>query len=83
MSEIEPIYRMRYEDGADPIEVAVDAVVIELEVRNAVILGEIQEGHAVTLLDQGDEPYARRIVARLLNAGWTPPAIPLDSRRIS
>ncbi len=75
MSDIEPIYRMRYENGADPIEVAVDAVVIELEVRNAVLLGEVKHGHACTLLDQGDEPFARRIVAKLLNAGWTPPQV--------
>lgn len=75
MTGIEPIYRMRYEDGADPIEVAVDAVVIELDARNAVLLGEVKYGNPITLLDQGDEPWARRIVARLLNAGWTPPQI--------
>ena len=75
MTDIEPIYRIRYESGMDPIEVAVDTVVTELEIRKAVILGEIKHGHAATLLDQGDEPFARRIVARLLNAGWTPPAV--------
>jgi hypothetical protein len=75
VTDIEPIYLMRYENGADPIEVAVDAVAIELEVRNAVILGEIKYGHACTLVDQSDDAYARRIVAKLLNAGWTPPQV--------
>lgn len=83
MTDIEPIYRIRYEYGIDPIEVAVDVVAGELEIRNAVILGEIKQGHAITLMDQSDDAYARRIVAKLLNAGWTPPNLAAESTEVS
>jgi len=71
----EPIYRMRYDEGADPIEVAVSLVAIDLEIRDLVAAGEVHPGVPIALLDQSDAAYARRIVGKLLDAGWTPPDV--------
>lgn len=75
MSDIDTLSRIQYEHGADPIEWAVKLISFDLEARDLIASGQIKHGVALTLMDQSDESYARRIVAKLLNAGWTPPQV--------
>jgi hypothetical protein len=73
VTDIDYLSRFQYEQGVDPIEWAVTLVGFDLEARGLVTSGLIKRGVALTLMDQSDEAYARRIIAKLLNAGWTPP----------
>ena len=75
MTDIDALSRFRYEQGGDPIEWAVTLIGFDLEARALVLSGQIKRGVALTLMDQSDEAYARRIVAKLLDAGWTPPQV--------
>lgn len=75
MSDIDPIHRIAYEHGADPIEHAVMHLGFHIEARDAVLTGEVKHGHAITLLAQDEESHARRLIGQLLNAGWTPPDV--------
>lgn len=75
MSDIDAVSRIRYAEGVDPIDHAVQLVVFDLEIRDAARAGDIHPGVPVMLLDQDDAAYARRIVAKLLDAGWTPPHV--------
>jgi hypothetical protein len=75
MTDIDNLSRFQYEHGADPIEWAVTLIGFDLEARDLVASGLIKRGVALTLMEQSDEAYARRIVAKLLNAGWTPPQV--------
>jgi hypothetical protein len=74
---IDTVSRIQYEHGMDPTEWAVTLVKFDLEARDEVTSGAIAPSPAasLTLLDQSDEAYARRIVAKLLNAGWAPPDV--------
>jgi putative aminopeptidase FrvX len=73
MTGIEPIHQIQYDHGHDPIEWAVFIVATDLKIREEVAAGDIKHGVPITLLDQSDQAYARRIVAKLLDAGWTAP----------
>jgi hypothetical protein len=75
MTDIDPISRIQYDHGRDPIEWAVTLISFDLEARRLIAAGEIKHGVALTLMDQSDEAYARRIIAKLLNAGWAPPQV--------
>jgi hypothetical protein len=75
VTDIDAISRIQYEHGIDPIEWAATLIAFDLEARGLVACGLIKRGVALTLMDQSDEAYARRIVAKLLNAGWTPPRL--------
>lgn len=79
MTDIDAISRIQYEHGIDPIEWAATLIAFDLEARDFIATGLIKPGVALTLMDQSDEAYARRIVAKLLNAGWTPPRLAADT----
>lgn len=73
MTDIEPVHQIQYDHGKDPIDWAVFIVASDLEIRDEVMAGHVKHGVPITLLDQTYEAYARRTIAKLLNAGWTPP----------
>jgi hypothetical protein len=74
MSEIEPIHRWVYASGADPIEWAAQLAANHIEARDDARAGRVAPGVPLTLLDLDDMAVGRRIIASLLDAGWTPPA---------
>ena len=73
MSDIEPVHRWAYRDGQDPIEWAAFLAALHIKARDEAQAGQIAPGVAITLLDLDDTAVGRRIVASLLDAGWTPP----------
>jgi len=73
--DIDPISRIRYQEGVDPIEHAVYLVAIDLDIRELVLTGQVHPGVPIALLDQSDEAYARRIIGKLMDAGWSPPDV--------
>lgn len=75
MSDIDPVSRLMYNRGRDPIDWAADLIEIDLRIRDEVASGLVKRGVPITLLDQSPQAYARRILAKLLEAGWTPPAV--------
>lgn len=84
MTDIDAISRIRYGGGVDPIEHAVFLLAIDMEIRDDVLIGDVLPGVPIAQLDQTYEAYARRMVAKLLNAGWTPPTTTLaESKEIS
>lgn len=75
MTTIEPIHRIAYEHGADPIEHAAWHIALHFEISEEVVSGKVQPGVAVAHLDHDFKSVARRAVAALLDAGWTPPDV--------
>lgn len=75
MTDIDAISRIRYQEGIDPIEHAAQLIAIDLEVRDLVAAKQVHPRTPIALLDQSDDAYARRIIARLLDAGWSPPDV--------
>lgn len=68
MADIDEVAQMAYHAGVDPIDFAIEIT------RQAI-------GCRDTLLDispelpyEDDETLARRVIGRILDAGWTPPA---------
>ncbi len=60
----------------DPIEAAVDLVAVLAEVHQEVLAGRVTNPSGFPSWPQRNLPdyVARRFVATLLDAGWTPPA---------
>jgi hypothetical protein len=77
MSEIEPLHQFAYENGADPIEHAVHQVEIQIETRDQIRSARVHTPNAYAVFkgDLGDDATARRIIAVLLDAGWSPPEV--------
>lgn len=75
MAEIEPLHKVAYDHGADPIEHAVSLVKIHIDTRDEIRASRVTSPNAFPIftLSLDSEPAARRIVAVLLDAGWTPP----------
>lgn len=75
MTTIEPVHFIAYEHGADPIEHAAWHIAMHFEISEQVVLGQVHPGVAVAQLDHDLTSVARRAVAALLDAGWTPPDV--------
>lgn len=77
MTDINGISRIAYEHAVDPIDWAVQLLTFDLEARDLIASGQIatSPNASLTLLDQSDEAYARRMVAKLIDAGWSPPDV--------
>lgn len=77
MTDIEPIHRIAYEAGKDPIEHAVWLTAMNIEVRDQVVAARVHKPSAfpVVRFALTDDATARRIIAVLLDAGWMPPQI--------
>lgn len=82
MTTIEPVHLIAYEHGADPIEHAAQHVAMHFEISEQVLLGQVHPGVAVAQLDHELISVARRAVAALLDAGWTPPDV-AELRKVS
>lgn len=72
---IEPLDQSAYDAGVDPIDWAAQLAATHIEVRDQVRAGQVHPGVPVAQLDQDPMATGRRIVASLLDAGWTPPTI--------
>jgi hypothetical protein len=75
MTDIDAVSQLQYDRGRNPIDWAADLIEIDLQIRDEVTAGLVAYGVPITLLDQSAQAYARRIVAKLLDAGWTPPQV--------
>lgn len=75
MSDIEPVHRFAYDSGRDPIDHAVEMVAMQLGTRDQIRTARVHTPTAYPIFrgDLGDEATARRILALLMDAGWTPP----------
>ncbi len=73
--DIEPLHQFAYDDGADPIEWAVRLAQIQIEVCDTIRAARAHWPSAYPIFKGGLGPdaVARRIIAELLNAGWSPP----------
>ena len=75
MTTIEPLHRFAYDSGTDPIEYAVELARVQIETSNDIRTARIYSPNAypIFLGSLGDDAVARRVIAQLLDAGWTPP----------
>jgi hypothetical protein len=75
VTDIEPVHRIAYEEGHDPIEHAVWLAAMTIEVRDQVVATRVHTPSAFPIVKFAltDDATARRIIAVLLDAGWTPP----------
>lgn len=72
--DIDALAAQRYASGADAIDVAAERVAGHLETRDEVIASRVDRPGSFPLYGPSDkDTIARRIVANLLNAGWSPP----------
>jgi hypothetical protein len=75
VTDIDAASRIRYAGGVNPIDHAVQLIVFDLEARDEAHAGRLHPGIPLMQLDQSDAAYARRIVGKLLDAGWAPPQV--------
>jgi hypothetical protein len=68
--------RHAYAHGEDPVEHAVRRAAIEIEVADEVTVSRLENPAACPIYGATPtaESTARRIIGRLLNLGWAPPA---------
>lgn len=76
MTEIEPLHRYAYRSGTDPIEYAVTVACMQIEAANEIRAARARRPDAYPVFkgSLSDDATARRVVAELMNAGWTPPS---------
>ncbi|MFI8119098.1 hypothetical protein ACIF8Q_07280 [Streptomyces albidoflavus] len=68
------IARLGYADGQTGIEIAEQWVVVHLDALLAVTAGRARDPRSFPGFGDGSsQETARRIIARLLDAGWRPP----------
>jgi hypothetical protein len=77
MTEIEPLHQFAYREGRDPIDHAVFLVETQIETRDLIRAARLTKPDAfpIFLGSLSDDATARRILAVLMDAGWTPPAV--------
>jgi hypothetical protein len=75
VSQVEFIHKFAYDHGRDPIDYAVEMVAMYIETSAGIRTARLAKPEAFPgfLLSLTDEATARRIVAVLMDAGWTPP----------
>jgi hypothetical protein len=74
MTDIEPVHRWAYREGEDPIEWSAFLAALHIKARDEARAGQLAPGAPLTLLQLDNTAVGRRIIASLLDAGWTPPA---------
>jgi hypothetical protein len=67
-----------YAQGRDPIDWAESLVKAQIQVRDEIVIARREDPctYPGYLLALDDAAVARRILGRLLDAGWTPPQVP-------
>lgn len=77
MTDIEQPHRTAYDHGTDPIDWAVQMIVNHMEVQQDVLTARAQDPSAFpnVRFDLDNASVARRALATLLDAGWTPPQL--------
>lgn len=75
---IEPLHQFIYDQGSDPIEWAARLIAIQFDAQESVIVARFHDPKAFPgyHLDLDSMSTARRAIAQLLDAGWTPPSLP-------
>ena len=72
--DIDALAAARHASGADAFEVAVERIAGHLETRDEVIASRVDRPDWFPRYGPSDkDTIARRIVANLLDAGWSPP----------
>lgn len=76
MTEIDYVSTVQYAAGYDPIDWGVHLVAVYLDTRK-VAAGRVIAGlpPLPAWIDLSNEAVARKIIARLMDAGWTPPVV--------
>jgi hypothetical protein len=77
MAEIEPLHQFAYREGRDPIDHAVFLVGTQIETRDMIRTARLTKPDAFPIFRSSltDDATARRILAVLMDAGWTPPSV--------
>jgi hypothetical protein len=77
MSEIEFIHRFAYARGREPIDYATQLVAMLIETRDEIRSARVSKPDAFPIFQcsLSDAATARRILAWLMDAGWTPPEV--------
>jgi hypothetical protein len=75
VTDIDAVSRIRYAGGVNPIDHAVQLIAFDLEARDEAHACRLHPEIPLMQLDQSDAAYARRIVGKLLDAGWAPPQV--------
>ncbi len=77
MTDIEPLHRIAYEGGRDPIDHAVFLVATQIETRDLIRSARRHTPNAYPIfqLSLDDDATARRVLAVLMDAGWRPPEV--------
>ena len=72
---IEPLHQFIYDQGSDPIEWAAQLIAIQFDTQESVIVARFHDPRAFPgfHLELDSQSVARRAIAQLLDAGWTPP----------
>jgi hypothetical protein len=78
VSDIDSLSRRAYELGADPLDWAAGLASNEFDAVWTILLARETDPSAFPgyFLDLTVEAAGRRVIGALLNAGWTPPAVP-------
>ena len=77
MSEIDALTLNGWADGKAPIDIAINALAILVDVRDTIAVGRSRDPDSFPLPGWSStcpQTVAGKIVAALLDAGWTPPS---------
>ncbi len=77
MTDVEPLHAFAYREGRDPIEHAVFLVETQIETRDLIRNARRTTPNAYPIFQSSltDDATARRILAVLMDAGWSPPEV--------
>ena len=75
MTEIDYLAQLSYSAGRDPLDVAIERIRMIIETRDEIRDARATQPHAFPCYgrDITPEHFARRALAWLLDAGWSPP----------
>ncbi len=76
-SDIDDLSQAAYGYGQDPLDWAINLAHAEIHVLTTVTAARKvrPESYPIYVLELSPEASARRIVGKLLDAGWTPPVV--------
>jgi hypothetical protein len=77
MTDVEPLHAFAYREGRDPIDHAVFLVETQIETRDMIRTARLTKPDAFPIFRSSlaDDATARRILAVLMDAGWSPPEV--------
>lgn len=77
MTHINPAAQLVYSEGVDPLDWAIELAYLQIDAHETVWTARADNADAYPLYVLPDDPMAvaRAIIGRLLDAGWTPPAV--------